>query len=278
MTLNMRAWSYYEKDQYYKSDDYIAPLVIPYFFKLLAKFNIMGTLFKKFAPKGIYEYCIARTKLIDSIFKNYSEHIQQVLIFGAGFDSRAIRFRKELHNTKLFELDAPMTQQNKINTFKEKNIDLPANLNFISIDFNKESLIEKLDSFGFKRDMRSLFVLEGITMYLTEESAESTFNTISQYAGSGSIIVFDYVYASVINRKNSYDDEEKLYEFVEKKGEKFTFGFEKTSLINFLKKHDLELLDEYDSDKLQERFFTDKTGKSIAPVNEIHCIVVAKKK
>ena len=277
MTLNMRAWSYYEKNKYYKSNDYIAPLIIPYLFRLLAKLNILGTIFKKFAPKGIYEYCIARTKLIDDIFKNSSEDIQQVLIFGAGFDSRAIRFKNELKQAMVFEFDAPITQHNKVNLFEEKNIEFPSNLKLISIDFNKGSLLCKLDEASFQKNMRCLFLLEGITMYLTQESIDSTFSLINQYAGNGSILVFDYVYASVIRQDNIYAGEEKLVQFVKKKGERFSFGIEKANVNDFLAKYNFELVSEFDSNRLAERFFSDEKGVHISPVNEIHSIVIAKK-
>lgn len=67
------------------------------------------------APAGIYEYVIARTKYIDAVFKRaLSEQFDQILLFGAGFDTRALRFQAAAQHTRIFELDASPTQQAKI--------------------------------------------------------------------------------------------------------------------------------------------------------------------
>ena len=141
-TCLTRTVSYYEKDSNYKSDDYIAPIMVHPFLNLMAKNGFSRKLLKKcfFKAPGTYEYLIARTKFIDDMFKNIDENVEQVVIFGAGFDSRAIRFQNELAKATVFELDAPVTQQAKIDRIRKENIQFPENLKFISIDFNKESL------------------------------------------------------------------------------------------------------------------------------------------
>jgi len=144
------------------------------------------------APKGIYEYVIARTKYIDAIFSQaLAERFDQVLIFGAGFDTRAIRFQDTIGNTKVFELDIPVTQQAKIDQYQKRGVAIPSNLHFIPIDFDKESLSAKLNEAEFWMQRRSLFILEGLVMYLQPDSVDETFKTIRDYAGKGSWIVFD---------------------------------------------------------------------------------------
>jgi O-methyltransferase involved in polyketide biosynthesis len=105
-TCMYRAASYLEKNELYKSEDYIAPRLLPGLIKFLVKYKLINFNWT-FFPKGIYEYVIARTKYIDNIFKESIENgIDQILIFGAGFDSRAIRFTEKNIKTKIFELDS----------------------------------------------------------------------------------------------------------------------------------------------------------------------------
>jgi hypothetical protein len=60
MTCSIRAASFYEKDQCLKSDDFIAPLLLPRIMQPVVKSGLIRRLFMKFmAPKGIYEYVIA---------------------------------------------------------------------------------------------------------------------------------------------------------------------------------------------------------------------------
>ena len=88
MTCVSRAASFFEKDIYYKSNDYIATKLVPKFMRPFLRLRITrNMLTKRIAPKGIYEYVISRTKYIDEIFtKAIIEGFNQILIFGAGFD------------------------------------------------------------------------------------------------------------------------------------------------------------------------------------------------
>jgi len=95
-TCMYRAASYLEKNELYKSEDYIAPRLLRGLIKFFVKHKLINYNWI-FFPKGIYEYVIARTKYIDNIFKESIENgIEQILIFGAGFDSRALRFAKKI--------------------------------------------------------------------------------------------------------------------------------------------------------------------------------------
>lgn len=257
-TCLVRVISYYEKDVSYKSNDHIAPTIVPSFLNLLAKYGFSRVLLKKMFLKapGNYEYLIARTKFIDNIFESIDDSIEQVLIFGAGFDSRAIRFKNKLAKTKIFELDASITQQIKIDRIRRKNIEIPENLKFISIDFNKDSLAKKLDEVGFDKNKKCLFLLEGLTMYLNQESIDNTFNLINKYSGENSIIVFDYVPTSMVRRENTYNDPEikKHYQFLANAGEKPSFTIDEL-IQDFLAKYSLHVIDELDSAGLAKRYF-----------------------
>jgi O-methyltransferase involved in polyketide biosynthesis len=69
MTCSSRAASYYEENPCYRSADYVATLLLPWFVKYMSKFSFLRKIFmSKFAPKGVYEYVIARTKYIDHVF------------------------------------------------------------------------------------------------------------------------------------------------------------------------------------------------------------------
>ena len=266
-TCLARAVSYYEKDFNYKSDDYIAPIMVHPFLNLIAKNGFFRKLLKKcfFKAPGNYEYLIARTKFIDAMFKNIDENVEQIVIFGAGFDSRAIRFRNELEKAMVFELDAPVTQQAKIDRIRKANIQFPENLKFISIDFNKESLSEKLDEAGFSQNKTCLFLLEGLTMYLNQGAIDQTFHLVDEYSGRNSLIIFDYVSASMVRQEHIQNDSQikKYYQFLAKVGEKPGFAID-GHIQDFLEKYNLALIDELDSAKLAKRYFSKEDFELIA--------------
>jgi methyltransferase (TIGR00027 family) len=110
----------------------------------------------------------------------------------------------------VFELDIVKTQQAKIGQYQKRHLVVPPNLTFIAIVFDKESLPTKLAEAGFQKCRKSLFILEGLLMYLQPESVDSTFRTIQDYAGEGSRIVFDYVYAAVLRMEGNYYGEAEI--------------------------------------------------------------------
>ncbi len=278
-TCMIRAGSFYEKRSQYKCDDYIAPTLLPNFFSTIIKIGFLRKLFiGRLYPKGMYEYVIARTKFIDEIFKNsLINGTEQILIFGAGFDSRGIRFNDMNKKTKIFELDAPVTQEAKINQLKKRGVKINSNIIFVPIDFNKESIEERLQESGFKTDKKTLFILEGLTMYLNPEAMDNTFKVIHKISGNDSEVVFDYVYLSVLRGENLFYGEKDILKEVNKADEPWNFGIEKGELDSFLKMRKFHIIKELNSKDLEEKFFKDDQEDILAKINGTHCLVHARK-
>jgi methyltransferase (TIGR00027 family) len=276
-TCLIRAQSYLEKRPQYKSNDYVSLVIMNSAVKLIIK-NPLGRNYflNRVYPAGMYEYVISRTKYIDLEFeKALREGVQQILIFGAGFDSRGIRFKDALGDARIFELDAPVTQNAKIARYKEKGVSIPENLIFVPIDFDKESIPERLLESGFEKNRKSLFLLEGLTMYLQPDSVDKTFKIIRDFAGAGSRVVFDHIYASVLRKENLYEGEKELYRNVLKQDEGFSFGIEKGGIEGFLSGYGFKSLGVMDSNALENMFFKDDRGALRARVNGTHCIITA---
>jgi methyltransferase (TIGR00027 family) len=279
MTCVSRACSALETNPCYKSSDYIAPLLLPRGLRTMFHISLARKLFAKVAaPKGIYEYVIARTKYIDTILKRaLAEKFDQVIVFGAGFDTRALRFQDSMGNTQVFELDLPGTQKAKIGQYRKQHLAIPPGLVFISIDFDKESLTVKLKEAGFLAHQRTLFVLEGIVMYLQPKSVEATFQTIKEYAGKGSWIVFDFIYASVLRKEGIYYGEKGVAQRISSADEQWQFGIEKGEVKQFLAKFAMKPIDQKEAKDLELEYFSDTNGQVIGRVNGTHCLVTCEK-
>jgi methyltransferase (TIGR00027 family) len=277
MNCLYRAASSLEANCHYHSDDDLAVRLLPGFFKVLLHIPLFRTFFSHvLPPPGIYEYVIARTKYIDAVFKQaLAEPFDQILLFGAGFDTRALRLQTEAQHTRVFELDAPLTQQAKIQQYNKRNLSIPSNVVFIAIDFDKESLPRKLDVAGFHKDRRSLFVLEGLLMYLEPESVQATFQTIREYAGIGSWVVFDYIQASVLQNENTLYGEAGLTKSVSKAGEQWRFGIEPGEVASFVAVYGFQVSDHKGAPKLEATYFQDADGRLVGRINGTHCIVTA---
>ncbi len=276
-TCTCRAASYLESNPLLKSDDHIAVKLLPRFVKYLLKLGILN-LKGRISPEGIYPYVIARTKYIDSIFQNAVKNgVEQVVIFGAGFDSRAIRLTDQNTNIKVYEIDTNFTLNAKTKQFGKRGLVKPENNIYMPIDFDKEKIKLKLDDSSFNISKKTLFILEGLIMYLSEKAIDDTFKLINDYSLPGSLLVFDYIYASVLRQELKYFGEKSIYERVKKDGESWTFGIEEGEIEKFLNYYNFNLIEHLNSNTIEDKYFKNESGKIITKVNGTHCIVLAKK-
>jgi len=131
----------------------------------------------------------ARQTFFDTVVDRYLADITQLVILGAGFDTRAFRLPKEARR-RSFEVDAPKTQAIKREMLEKAGID-STGVTFVAADFEKEDWLRRLIDVGFNPDEPALFLWEGVMTYLDREAVESTLRKIASTA-KGSIVAFDY--------------------------------------------------------------------------------------
>jgi methyltransferase (TIGR00027 family) len=133
-----------------------------------------------------------RSAAIDEVVRRaVGEGTAQLVLLGAGLDARAWRM-PELESTTVYELDHPSTQ-----TYKQERIGplppLARDVRFLAIDFEHQRIDEVLTGAGFRADQPSMWIWEGVAMYLTEEAVKLTLATIARIASSGSRLAMTYV-------------------------------------------------------------------------------------
>jgi methyltransferase (TIGR00027 family) len=276
-TCFSRACAARERDPRFRGPDYLAERIIPFGARLMAAIPfvrrmVMARLF----PAGIYEYVIARTKEMDAAFvEALDARFDQIVLLGAGFDTRALRFADRNRGTRIFELDVPPTLDPKEKILRRKRIRIPETLTFVRINFDKEDLSAALSKAGFQNGRKDLFLMEGITMYLTAEAVDRNFAFIRQHAAPGSRVVFDYIHASVLRRENRFYGEREIFETVARAGEGWTFGLEDEGVGAFLAARGFRLIAHFTPDELQKKHLTAIDGTLLGRINGTHCIAVA---
>lgn len=266
-----------EQDPRFRGPDTVAELLFPPPARLILNVAplrrlMMRTMF----PPGIYEYVLARTKVMDLAFVEALEaRFPQIVLLGAGFDTRAMRFASRNRGTKIFELDVATTQQPKLDVLHRRNILIPPELVFVPINFDREEIDVALSRAGFQTGQKCLFLWEGVTMYLTAQAVDHTLNFICGHAAPGSRVVFDYIYASVLRRENRFYGERQIFERVSKTGEGWTFGLEDGEIASFLAERGFEVILHQTPQELEKQYLTGEDGKLHGRVNGTHCIVIA---
>ena len=146
----------------------------------------------KLAP-GFHEHLIARTRFIDDLIeKSAKDGIEQYVILGAGYDSRANRLNLP-PSLKIFEVDQPEVSDIKLSKLPK---DLPniENICYVNVDFSYQSLSQQLIAAGFDQNKSTIFTLEGVSQYISKEAVSSTVKELAKITkDSRSIFFMSYV-------------------------------------------------------------------------------------
>jgi len=136
-----------------------------------------------------------RAEFFDEILLNALERVQQVVILGAGWDSRAYEQLRHWHHP-IFEVDAPPTQRAKIEALDKAGID-HSHVTFVESNFNQTPWFYALTQNGFDPAIPTCVLWEGVTMYLPEDMVRNTLEQVAELA-PGSMIAFDYLAQELI--------------------------------------------------------------------------------
>jgi methyltransferase (TIGR00027 family) len=218
---------------------------------------------------GLNEYMIARTAYFDKLFvEALNNKIPQIVLLGAGYDSRAYRFAKSNQSTKVFELDIAPTQKRKLECLKKARIDIPEQVTFAQINFNQEALKDVLQKAGYKNDQKTLFIWEGVSYYLVAEAVYATLEFVSQSSHRESAIAFDYtISVSEENIKDYFGVQEFAQTMKEHHAsEALLFSIDEGDTETFFRKRGLKIIEHLDNEEIERTFLLDENGSLIGPI------------
>ncbi len=258
--------------------DYLANSFIPAELKKEKLTRKIAIERKKKWPSGIYEYLLARTAYFDSKFiEALKSKTSQIILIGAGYDSRAYRYAYLNQGSQIFEVDTIATQKRKLEYLKSENIKIPDNVAFIPVNLDKESLKTALEISGYDSQKNTLFSWEGTTYYLSHRSVASTLEFVQNHAHPNSQIVFDY---ASFSPKPEDDDSHATNGIAKTMTEKFPdeqilFAIEEGKIDSFLLRVGFKVVEYLDNKEIESRFLVNKDGSLIGQINSIFRFVTA---
>ena len=242
----------------FKGPDHLAKLFVHSKAKFFLSFSFIRRLIRKRLTKtvpGTHEYMVARTKHFDDLFKQaLTDNIPQIVFLGAGYDTRSIRFKDSVRQTKIFELDVPTTQKQKKELLLKAGISVPEQLSFVPINFNKESMQNVLSNAGYDKSQKSFFIWEGVTYYLPEETVKNTLGIIKNHSGPESAVAFDYFYKSIVQGKSDSYGAKEIIKEVSKSGEPFQFGIEEGTIESFLAENGFDMVSHHTPEEFEKTY------------------------
>lgn len=188
----------------------------------------------------------------DAIEEAVRDGAKQVVLVGAGYDSRAFRL-EALSDVRIFEVDHPDTQARKKKIVQRLFGELPKRVEYIPLNATRGDL-RRLPEHRFDRSSRSVFVLEGFLWYMPPKVARSILVAISEIAEPGSQVIFDYILPSVVDGTSVLEGAAQHRRYCERRGEPVLFGIEPQQLAEYLRQNGLRLIDDVGSDTLKVRY------------------------
>lgn len=184
---------------------------------------------------GTQGFIVCRCRYFDDfIFRSLADGVRQLVILGAGLDSRGYREQVAGIGVRVYEVDQPATQARKIRRVRNVFGKLHENVRFVPVDFTRDSL-DKLYTEGFDRSEPSVFVWEGVTYYLSAEAVARTLEWIRSGSQSGSKLIFDYVDAEALETTEKRGEVKRMQRYRRLTGEGLQFGIEKGKAESLLK-------------------------------------------
>jgi methyltransferase (TIGR00027 family) len=200
-----------------------------------------------------------RTRVLDDAMdEGLRGGTRQVIILGAGFDSRGHRFRDRLAGARFIEVDQGPTQSYKRQRVREALGAAADVVRYVAMDFNKDDLLTQLRTVDYSERERSLYIWEGVTMYLPEAAVTSTLRFVRQHAAPGSRIAFDYTSADDPRVNNPTTRFARW-------GEPWLYGFPGPSAVDTLRKAGLETVLDASYSELATKYTRRPDGTSALP-------------
>lgn len=194
---------------------------------------------------NFYGTMIARTAYVDNLFcQALFEKRPQIVLLGAGYDTRAYRFAEFNTATAIFEVDLAATQERKRSILNEHRI-ASDSVTYLAVDFQKDILHEKLEEEGYDITKETLFIWEGVTCYLPQIAVESILSFIANYAAPQSLLFFDYL----------TEEQTSFYE-----NEPFLFWMNRDEIDSLLFRYGIKAIEHITPALMEEHFLTVEDG------------------
>jgi len=284
----VRTLGYKENGATIRSDDYMAEVFLSKFMRLMLSFSFIRTVILAIyaikLPGGL-PYIMAKSRVIDDMLLHALDEDQkpeQLLILGAGYDTRCYRFHEQLKKTQCFEIDHPEMIARKRSAIQQavtasmKNDSNVSSVHYCAADFNgKDNFdLDWLSSQGIDHNKKTVFIVDGLSYFLQPEAFEHLMSVIALFP-KNSQVIFDYIYADILH-KSKRRGSEAFKSSLKKIGEPVSHGLVQNDLESYLDKFGFEVTDLITPKKLEKEYLTNAKGKSVQPYDFLDIAFIRK--
>src|SRR5262252_1358270 len=104
-------------------------------------------------PDRLRLFIVARSRFAEECLAHAVDRgVRQVVVLGTGLDTFGLRNPYAGKGLRVFEVDRPATQRWKRECLEKAKLPIPSSLTLVTVDFERESVLERLKTVGFKDD------------------------------------------------------------------------------------------------------------------------------
>ncbi|MBF0447445.1 MAG: class I SAM-dependent methyltransferase [Magnetococcales bacterium] len=192
-------------------------------------------------------YALRKRYIEQKVVRAIQDGTTQIVSLGAGFDTLLWRLHQKHPTIHLIEIDHPSTsivKQAALSVEKKS----ASTLNFLPVDLSCHSLREVLQEFdGFDPQRKTLFICEGVLMYLDEQAVVTVLKTLQRLTRHP----IQFIFSAVAPMNSTYNNTGPLLKFyLMFKGEPLNWTIEREALSGFLTPLDYRIQELADADFL----------------------------
>lgn len=238
-------------------------------------FQIVRRVYERLTIPGLALHQALRKQYIERAVRSaLAEGFEQVVILGGGLDSLAVRLHAEFPAVSFIELDHPATQRVKLRTLVRRQL-VRHNLKLLPVDFRNESLAEALHNCrDYSAEKRTVFISEGVLMYLSAREVDSVFDSVRQGAKTESRFIFTFMERDEKGRASFRSSTQLVRLWLSLKGEPFRWGLKREELESFLRARGFTLKDLATHATFREIYLRER-GLEDALLAEGECVCVS---
>lgn len=221
--------------------------------------SFTGRVFRRLAPSSTSYVPLRHRFIDDGLTAALDAGAEQVVLLGAGYDTRAYRFAETLAGRPVYEVDLPTISRSKAAIIAEHAGTFPeTNMVRVEIDFESQALDDVLPDAGFTKGARTFVTWEGVPMYLTRAAVKATLEALWRLCGGGSVLAFDmwHLVDDPSPMGTASRTAPTALSFI---GEPVTFGIHPEEIDSFLRLRGFTVADLALAPDLRQRYAPDDT-------------------
>jgi len=220
---------------------------------------------------GLWAEMLCRKRFIDDqVRAAVDAGIRQLLVLGAGFDTRGYRLA-DPERTAVYEVDLPANIDTKRALVRAVLGAVPDHVRLVPVDLGTDDLAESLRANGFRFDEPVVIVWEAVSQYLTEDAVRRTITVLAATA-PGSRLVFSYIRQEFLDGTNTFGAARLHQSFVRDRGI-WHFGLRPDQVAPLLAEYGWTEQEQLGGAELAQRYL-EPLGRG-EPVSELERLVTA---